>query len=115
MSAGFRANAITPFVTLSPILVLQGGNDTQVPPDSVEELVDVLRLAGMRIELQVFPEAGHDVAAGFLAQPPQVGQEDALSFIRGAFGRCGAPTLTTPRAGPWWSTLLSSLFTSPVG
>jgi alpha-beta hydrolase superfamily lysophospholipase len=56
LSPLLRAHALT-----SPLLLVHGRNDTNVPPTESEQMYDALRALDRTVELLVFDDDGHDI------------------------------------------------------
>ena len=56
LSPLLRAHAVT-----SPLLLVHGRNDTNVPPTESEQMYDALRELGRTVELLVFDDDGHEI------------------------------------------------------
>jgi dipeptidyl aminopeptidase/acylaminoacyl peptidase len=56
LSPLLRAPALT-----APLLLVHGGNDTNVPPSESRQMYDALRGLGRTTELLVFPDDGHEI------------------------------------------------------
>lgn len=56
LSPLLRAPALT-----APLLLVHGGNDTNVPPSESQQMFDALQSLGRPVELLVFPDDGHEI------------------------------------------------------
>lgn len=56
LSPLLRAPALT-----APLLLVHGGNDTNVPPSESRQMFDALRALGRTVELLVFDDDGHEI------------------------------------------------------
>ena len=45
----------------TPLLLVHGLNDTNVPPTESQQMYDALRALGRRVELLVFHDDGHEI------------------------------------------------------
>jgi acetyl esterase len=74
----------------APILLAQGEEDQLVPPDQAQRMADALQRAGVRHELLLVPNAGHDERLA----PPVV--QPSFDFLRRQLGGAdpGLPTGT---------------------
>jgi alpha-beta hydrolase superfamily lysophospholipase len=52
-----RASALT-----APLLLVHGGNDTNVPPSESQQMYDALKSLGRTVELLIFDDDGHEIA-----------------------------------------------------
>ncbi|KHO24241.1 peptidase S9 [Mycolicibacterium setense] len=52
-----RAEAV-----IAPLLLVHGGNDTNVPPDESRQMFEALEALGRTVELLIFDDDGHEIA-----------------------------------------------------
>ena len=70
-----------------PVLIIHGGKDPEVPPDQSRRLHDALDKAGVKNELFVVDNAGHDGGAFYSADV----QARVVDFLNGIFPKSTQP------------------------
>ncbi len=77
-----RAEAVT-----APLLLVHGGNDTNVPPDESRQMGEALSALGRTVELLIFDDDGHEIAKRRTVRCWSMSRLDGCSARRSASSR----------------------------